>query len=130
MKEQLDYLESCLKVRPEIAIVLGSGLGPMADAVEGATVIPYEDIPGWPHSTAVGHAGKLIFGRLEGRNVVVMSGRAHLYEGYTPAQSTFATRVLGRLGVHSVILTNAAGGINAAYQPGDLVLITDHTSKA
>ncbi|MCX6608944.1 MAG: purine-nucleoside phosphorylase [Acidobacteria bacterium] len=115
-----------LPVLPEIGVVLGSGLGSFADEVEDPTVIPYADIPHWPASTAVGHAGKLVVGRIAGRTVAVLAGRAHLYEGYTPAQSTFAMRVLGNLGTHSVILTNAAGGIKATYQPGDLVLITDH----
>ncbi len=115
-----------LPVLPEIGVVLGSGLGSFADEIEYPTVIPYADIPHWPASTVVGHAGQLVVGRIAGRTVAVLAGRAHLYEGYTPAQSTFATRVLGCLGVHSVILTNAAGGINASYQPGDLVLITDH----
>ncbi len=115
-----------LPVLPEIGVVLGSGLGSFADEVEDPTVIPYSEIPHWPASTAVGHAGKLVVGRIAGRCVAVLAGRAHLYEGYTPAQSTFSTRVLGALGVHSLILTNAAGGINATYQPGDLVLITDH----
>lgn len=126
MKEQLAWLESCIKVRPEIAIVLGSGLGPMADAVENPTVIPYEEIPGWPLSTAAGHAGKLIFGQLEGREVVVMSGRAHYYEGHAIDQVVLGVRVLARLGANKVILTNAAGGINLTYHRGALVLITDH----
>ena len=115
-----------LPVLPEIGVVLGSGLGSFADEVEDPTVIRYADIPHWPASTAVGHAGKLVVGRVAGRTVAVLAGRAHLYEGYTPAESTFAMRVLGSLGVHSVILTNAAGGINPNYHPGDLVLISDH----
>lgn len=115
-----------LPVLPEIGVVLGSGLGSFADEVEDPTVISYADIPHWPASTAVGHAGKLVVGHVAGRTVAVLAGRAHLYEGYTPAESTFAMRVLGSLGVHSVILTNAAGGINPNYHPGDLVLISDH----
>ncbi len=126
MKEQVEYLESKIQVRPEIAIVLGSGLGPMADEVTDATVIPYEDIPGWPRSTAIGHAGKLIFGKLEGRNVVVMSGRAHLYEGHSIDKVVLGARVMARLGATKVILTNAAGGINLSFNRGALVLITDH----
>jgi purine-nucleoside phosphorylase len=126
MKEQLAWIEARIKTRPEVAIVLGSGLGPMADAVENPTVIPYERIPGWPLSTAVGHAGKLIFGKLEGREVVVMSGRAHLYEGHPMDQVVLGVRVLARLGADKVILTNAAGGINLTYHRGALVLITDH----
>lgn len=115
-----------LPVLPEIGVVLGSGLGSFVAEVEDPTVIPYAEIPHWPASTAVGHAGKLVVGRVAGRMVAVLAGRAHLYEGYTPAESTFAMRVLGSLGVHSVILTNAAGGINPNYHPGDLVLISDH----
>jgi purine-nucleoside phosphorylase len=115
-----------LPVLPEIGVVLGSGLGAFADEVEDPVVIPYSEIPHWPASTAVGHAGKLVVGRVSGRTVAVLAGRAHLYEGYTPAQSTFGIRVLGCLGVTSVILTNAAGGINSTYRPGDLVVISDH----
>lgn len=126
MNEQLAYLESRVRTRPEIAIVLGSGLGPMADEVENQTVIPYEEIPGWPRSTAQGHAGKLIFGTLEGRNVVVMSGRAHYYEGHPIEKVVLGVRVLARFGARKVILTNAAGGINLTYHRGSLVLITDH----
>jgi purine-nucleoside phosphorylase len=126
MKAALEYLESHIKDRPDITIVLGSGLGPMADEIANPTVIPYEDIPGWPRSTAVGHAGKLVFGQLEGRNVVVMSGRAHFYEGHPIDKVVFGVRVLARLGARKVILTNAAGGINLSYHRGALVLITDH----
>ncbi len=126
MKETLAWLESRVGERPEIAIVLGSGLGPMADAVENPTVVPYEEIPGWPSSTAVGHAGKLIFGTLEGRRVAVMSGRAHYYEGHAIDKVVLGVRVLARLGAQKVILTNAAGGINLNYQRGSLVLVTDH----
>ena len=115
-----------LPVLPEIGVVLGSGLGSFADEVEDPTVIPYADIPHWPASTAVGHAGKLVVGRVAGRTVAVLAGRAHLYEGYTPAESTFAMRVLGSLGVHSVILTNAAGGLHPSLDPGDIMVIDRH----
>jgi purine-nucleoside phosphorylase len=126
MKEQLDYLKTRLPEEPEIAIVLGSGLGPFADAVENPTVIPYEDIPGWPRSTAVGHAGKLVFGTISGRRVAVMSGRAHYYEGHTIDKVVLGVRVLAKLGARKIILTNAAGGINLSYARGALVLMTDH----
>jgi purine-nucleoside phosphorylase len=109
-----------------IGIVLGSGLGAFADAVENRYETPYADIPGWPRSTAAGHAGKLIMGHVEGSPVIVLAGRAHLYEGYTPAQVTFGIRELHRRGVTGVVLTNAAGAINTQYHPGDLVLISDH----
>jgi purine-nucleoside phosphorylase len=109
-----------------IGVVLGSGLGAFADAVENRYETPYADIPGWPKSTAAGHAGKLIMGHIEGSPVIVLAGRAHLYEGYTPAQVTFGIRELARRGAKGVVLTNAAGAINTQYHPGDLVLISDH----
>jgi purine-nucleoside phosphorylase len=120
------HLKEYLPFLPEIGIVLGSGLGAFAEAVEDPTVIPYQDIPHWPASTAIGHAGKLVAGRIAGKRVAVLAGRAHLYEGYSPQQATFSIRVLGQLGVGSLLLTNAAGGINPAYRPGDLVLLSDH----
>jgi len=109
-----------------MAVVLGSGLGAFADELSGRTEIPYTQIPGWPCSTAIGHAGKLVFGKLEGLDVAVMAGRVHLYEGYPPPQVAFGVRVLGSLGVRSMVLTNAAGGINLALERGGLVLISDH----
>lgn len=113
-------------VTPRVAIVLGSGLGAFADELTRAVRIPYGEIPGWPVSTAVGHAGQLVFGLLDGTPVVLMAGRAHLYEGYTPQQAVFGVRVLSRLGVKSILFTNAAGGINVSYGTGALVLISDH----
>jgi len=112
--------------RPTIAVVLGSGLGAFADELTTRTEIPYTEIPHWPVSTAVGHAGRLVFGRLGGLEVVVMAGRAHLYEGYTPEQVVFGVRVLGSLGVKSLLLTNAAGGINLKLERGGLLLVSDH----
>ena len=112
--------------RPAVAVVLGSGLGGFAEELADRIEIPYSEIPGWPHSTAIGHAGRLVFGELGSLDVAVMSGRAHLYEGYTPAQVTFGVRVLGKLGVRGMVFTNAAGGINPAYERGGLVLISDH----
>ncbi|HVO96912.1 MAG TPA: purine-nucleoside phosphorylase [Bryobacteraceae bacterium] len=109
-----------------IGVVLGSGLGAFADTLEDRVETPYASIPGWPSSTAAGHAGKLVEGRIGDKKVVVLAGRAHLYEGYSPQQVTFGIRELHRRGVRSVILTNAAGGINEEYKPGDLVLISDH----
>ncbi|MCS7024346.1 MAG: purine-nucleoside phosphorylase [Bryobacteraceae bacterium] len=120
------FLESKLPRRASVAVVLGSGLGAFASSLSGRTEIPYAEIPHWPQSTAVGHAGKLVFGSLSGLDVVVLSGRAHLYEGYTAAQVAYPVRVLGRLGVCSVVFTNAAGGINPKYRPGMLVAISDH----
>lgn len=109
-----------------VGVVLGSGLGAFADALDHRKETPYAQIAGWPVSTAVGHAGKLVEGRIGGADVIVLSGRAHFYEGYSAQQVTFGIRELKRRGVKSVILTNAAGGINAAYKPGEFVLISDH----
>jgi purine-nucleoside phosphorylase len=126
MHEALEYIRDVTVREPRVAVVLGSGLGAFADELEDPISIPYSDIPGWPASTAAGHSGKLVFGRLGKLDVAVMAGRAHLYEGYTPAQVTLGVRVLRHLGVHSVVFTNAAGGINLSYQQGGLVLISDH----
>jgi purine-nucleoside phosphorylase len=107
-------------------VVLGSGLGAFGDELTERTDIPYSDIPGWPGSTAVGHAGKLMVGKLGSLGVAVMAGRAHLYEGYSPAQVTYGVRVLHQIGVRSMVFTNAAGGITLALARGGLVLISDH----
>jgi purine-nucleoside phosphorylase len=112
--------------RAKIGVVLGSGLGAFADALDCRAETPYAEIPGWPESTAVGHAGKLVTGCIGETGVIVLAGRAHLYEGYTPQQAAFGMFELARRGVHSVVLTNAAGGVNLSYKPGDLVLISDH----
>ncbi len=109
-----------------IGVVLGSGLGAFADTLEDKVETPYSEIAGWPASTAVGHAGKLVEGRIGDTKVIALAGRAHLYEGYSAQQVTFGIRELARRGVTSLILTNAAGGINEKYRPGDLVLISDH----
>jgi len=106
--------------------VLGSGLGAFADTLDNPTVTSYADLPGWPQSTAIGHAGKLVTGSVAGTSVAVLAGRAHLYEGYTAHQAVFGIRELRKMGVESVILTNAAGGINEKFHAGSLVLISDH----
>ena len=113
-------------IEPRVGVVLGSGLGAFADELSDRTEIDYAEIPGWPRSTAVGHAGKLVVGSVDGVSLAVLAGRAHLYEGYTTAQVVFPVRVLRRLGVESIIFTNAAGGINLSYSQGALVLISDH----
>jgi purine-nucleoside phosphorylase len=113
-------------IKPEIGLVLGSGLGSLADTIENKVVIPYEDIPNWPQSTVHGHSGNLVLGTLEGQTVIAQQGRAHFYEGYTMQQITFPIRVMHFLGVHTLILSNAAGGIDPSYQIGDLMLINDH----
>lgn len=120
------YLAGKTTCIPELAIVLGSGLGGVAEAVSNPISIPYADINGCPVSTTPGHAAKLLFGELEGKNVVVMQGRCHFYEGYTFEEIVFPLRVLRALGVKSVLLTNAVGGVNKSFSPGDLMLITDH----
>ncbi len=126
IEEAKNYIESRTPLRPSLGVVLGSGLGAFADELAEQTEIPYSEIPGWPCSTAIGHAGKLVIGRLCDREIAVMAGRAHLYEGYSPAQVTFGVRVLGKLGVSSMVFTNAAGGINKELERGGLVLISDH----
>jgi purine-nucleoside phosphorylase len=111
---------------PDAAIVLGSGLGEFASALRDAVTYAYTDIPHWPASAVVGHAGQLVVGTIRGRRVAALSGRAHFYEGHDLRTVTFPTRVLGRLGITALILTNAAGGINLAFTPGTLMLIEDH----
>jgi purine-nucleoside phosphorylase len=117
-------------LEPAIGLVLGSGLGGLADTLSDRTVIAYDQIPGWPRSTVEGHKGQLVLGRLEGKPVVAQQGRAHLYEGYTPQQVTFPIRVMRELGVGTLILTNAAGGLNPAYSVGDLMVLSDHINLA
>jgi purine-nucleoside phosphorylase len=114
------------KLRPTIAVVLGSGLGAFADELAGATHIPYEKIPGFPRSTAIGHAGRLVIGRVGPVVVAAMQGRVHLYEGYSVQEVAFPMRVFGRMGIRAAILTNAAGGINLEFNEGALVAIRDH----
>jgi purine-nucleoside phosphorylase len=126
MRQAVEYIRTATKREPRVAVVLGSGLGAFADELHDSTTIPYSDIPGWPVSTAAGHAGKLVFGRIGETDVAVMAGRAHLYEGYTPAQVTMGVGVLHQLGVSSIVFTNASGGINLSYSQGALVLISDH----
>ncbi len=111
---------------PEIAMILGSGLGDLADAVSNADSIPYGAIPDWPQSTVMGHSGRIVIGELEGQAVLVMRGRAHFYEGYGMGRVIFPIRVMQRLGIKTLIVTNAAGGLDPAYRPGDLMLIKDH----
>jgi len=114
------------RYQPAIGLVLGSGLGGLADAVADPDIIQTVDIPHWPHSTVEGHLGRLVIGQLEGRTVLVQQGRAHYYEGLSMQQATLPIRVMQLLGVQTVILTNAAGAINPAFRPGDLMLLTDH----
>jgi purine-nucleoside phosphorylase len=121
-----EVIRSRSKARPETAMILGSGLGGFASRLDRAVSIPYEEIPDWPVSTVVGHEGRLVIGDAAGRPIAVLAGRAHFYEGHDLRRVTFGTRVLGALGVRTLILTNAAGGINTAFAPGDLMVIDDH----
>jgi len=122
----VEVIRSRTQQAVKVGLVLGSGLGGLANQLESPTVIPYAGIPGWPLSTVHGHAGQLVIGTLEGCPVVAQQGRAHYYEGYTMQQVTFPIRVMKALGVETVILTNAAGGINQNYRVGDVMMLNDH----
>lgn len=125
-EKAIDVIHSRTSLQPTVGLVLGSGLGGLADLLTDKTIIEYEDIPGWPRSTVHGHSGRLVIGKLEGQTVICQQGRVHFYEGYTMQQVTFAIRVMHFLGVKTVILTNAAGGVNKNFQAGDVMLINDH----
>ena len=124
--EATAYIQSRSSMRPQVGVILGSGLGDLASEVQEATAIPYEEIPHFLRSTVVGHAGRLLIGELENVPVVVMQGRFHFYEGYSIQVLTLPVRVMCMLGAQTLIVTNAAGGLNAAYRPGDFMLIRDH----
>jgi purine-nucleoside phosphorylase len=121
-----NHVRSRIRHEPKIGLILGSGLGSLAESVQQADVIPYGEIPSWPVSTVYGHDGRLVIGDLEGRSVMVMQGRVHYYEGYSNAEIGLPVRVMQRLGVETLFVTNAAGAVNPEYQPGDLMLIVDH----
>jgi len=123
-----DTIRSRTTYQPRVGVILGSGLGSLAANVEAATILPYEELPGWPLSTVQGHQGHLVVGRFEDQIVAVMQGRVHYYEGYSMARVTMPVRVMQRLGIEILIVTNAAGAVNPAYEPGDLMLITDHVN--
>lgn len=120
------FLHSNIKIRPKIALILGSGLGSFADELSDAVRVPYSNIPHYPRSTAIGHAGQMVIGLCDGTPVAAMQGRVHLYEGYSAQQVAFPVRVFARMGIRALVITNAAGGINSQYQQGALVLIRDH----
>ena len=124
-EESAAYVRARMPFAPQIAVILGSSLGPFAENLRAAVEIDYHDIPNFPVSTAPGHAGKLIFGELAGKKLVCLSGRFHSYEGYDFAQLTQPVRLLKQLGVRTLIVTNAAGGVNLGYRPGDFMLIAD-----
>ena len=124
--EAMLWLTSKVPHQPEVALILGSGLGALADELTDRVVLDYKDIPHFPVSGVEGHAGKLVCGNLAGRYVVVMQGRVHYYEGWTAEEVTFPVRVLGLWGIKNILITNAAGGINPDFMPGDLMMIRDH----
>lgn len=128
--DQIDQVTEAVRAKtsfkPRVGIILGSGLNDLAASVKNATTIPYGDLPLWPVSTVEGHAGRLVIGELEEQNVLVMQGRVHYYEGYSMGQVTLPVRVMQRLGIEIMIVTNAAGGVNPEFVPGDVMLITDN----
>jgi purine-nucleoside phosphorylase len=126
VEEAVAHIRTRCPTLPETAIVLGSGLGDFADTLLDAIAMPYADLPHWPPSRVIGHAGRLVIGTVAGKRIAVLSGRVHFYEGHDLASVVFGTRVMGRLGVRRVILTNAAGGINTAFAEGALMIIDDH----
>ena len=123
-------IQSKIKSQPHIGLILGTGLGGLAQAIQNATIIPYRELPDWPVSTVMGHTGQLVIGELEGQPVLAMQGRIHYYEGYTMQQVTLPVRVMQRLGIKILIVTNAAGAIQPDFVPGDVMLITDNLNLA
>lgn len=124
--EAADAVRARTSYNPRVGLILGSGLNSLADSVQNADIIPYGDLPNWPVSTVHGHAGRLVIGKLEGQSVLVMQGRVHFYEGYSMSQITLPVRVMLRLGLEIMCVTNAAGGINPEFNPGDVMMITDN----
>lgn len=125
-----ELVKSKTKHSPKIGMILGSGLGSLANEIEDADVIPYPELPGWPVSTVIGHSGQLVIGKLEGKDVLVMQGRAHYYEGYEMTTIGLPIRVMQRLGIETLLVTNAAGAVNPDFAPGDLMMLTDHINIA
>lgn len=125
-KAAADYVQEHIHIKPVLGIILGSGLGPMAEEIEVDSIVSYADIPGFPLSTVSSHIGRFIVGRLNGVNVICMQGRVHYYEGYQFGDLAMSVRVMALLGIKCLIVTNAAGGVNLAYKPGDVMLISDH----
>ncbi len=126
IKESVDFIKSKLNYEPEIGIILGSGLGDMADTVEERIVIKYSEVPNLPVSTVHGHAGQFVIGKLGNKKVIMMQGRFHYYEGHSMASLALPIHIMKYIGVKSLIVTNACGGVNTSFEPGDLMLITDH----
>lgn len=121
-----DYVRAHTSYRPEVGLILGSGLNSLADEIENPDIVPTHDIPHWPVSTVPGHVGRLVIGHLEGRTALVLQGRTHFYEGYSMDRVTLPIRVMVALGLRALIVTNASGGLNPAFAPGDLMVIRDH----
>ncbi len=126
LKETVAFIQSRYDTAPQTGIILGSGLGNLVGEIEVEEAIFYRDIPHFPVSTVEGHSGKLIFGRLSGKRIVVMSGRFHIYEGYSAQEVSYPVRVLHQLGIKALLISNAAGGVNTNFRPGDLMIINDH----
>jgi purine-nucleoside phosphorylase len=126
VQETANWLNERARETPVVALILGSGLGELADTLPERVALPYEEIPHFPTSSVEGHAGNMVFGEFSGRYVVIMQGRVHYYEGWEPDEITFPIRVFGAMGIERVLITNSAGGINPDFKPGDLMLITDH----
>jgi purine-nucleoside phosphorylase len=120
------FIQDRVELKPRVGMILGSGLGPLSDEVVDSVDFPSQDVPGWPASTVEGHTGRLVFGELEGQKVMVLQGRAHYYEGHSMARIGLPTRVMQKLGIEILIVTNAAGAVNPEFEPGELMLITDH----
>jgi purine-nucleoside phosphorylase len=126
IEEARSFIAGKVSFKPELGLILGSGLGVLAELIEEAVVIPYAEIPHFPVSTVFGHAGELVVGRVKGKTVVLMKGRFHMYEGYSAEAVSFPVRVMKALGIQTLIVTNAAGGVNTNFEVGDLMLINDH----
>jgi purine-nucleoside phosphorylase len=129
IKQAAAFIEEKVSFTPQIGLILGSGLGVLAEEIEDPIRISYSDIPGFPVSTVEGHAGQFVFGTLQGKKVAAMQGRFHYYEGYSMDKVTFPVRVMKEIGIESLIVTNAAGGVNTSFEAGDLMIITDHINN-
>lgn len=129
LKQTADYISERVSVQPKVGLILGSGLGILAEEIEQPVKIKYEEIPHFPESTVEGHAGQLVIGELKGLPVLAMQGRFHYYEGYSLDKVTYPVRVMKELGIDTLIVTNAAGGVNPSFSPGDLMIITDHINN-
>ena len=126
INDAVGYIRTRTKLQPQVGVVLGSGLGSVVDAVKGETVIPYEEIPGAKAATVIGHSGQMVLGYAGKLPVVILSGRMHFYEGYAMSEVMLLSRVIAQLGIKKLVVTNAAGGINTSFKPGDLMIISDH----